>query len=460
MTDSASRTGVGAGRGPSPSPNRREFGRAVAAAGAAIMAVPAVVRGRNLNEKLNIAAIGVGGRGAGNLDGVSSENIVALCDVYEPAVDRAASKHPHAARFRDFRRLFDRSNAFDAVVVSTTEHTHAFATLPALQLGKHVYCEKPLTYNVAEARVIRQAAARAKVATQMGTQVHAEENFRRVVEAIQSGLIGPVTEAHVWVGRAWGRQSPDDAKTHHDIVSVRDRPTDKPPVPTGLDWDLWLGPAPARPFHTVYFPGPKWYRWWDFGNGTMSDLGSHYNDLPFWALKLDAPVTVEAFGPPPHPEIAPASMRARYEYRARGEMPPVTLTWYQGVEKPEAWHNGQIPKWDSGLLFVGGKGMLLADYGRNILLPEANFRDVKRPEPFIPKSRGHYAEWIHACKTGEPTTCNFEYSGRLTEANHLGNVAYRAGKKIEWDADKMYVKNAPEAERFIHRDYRKGWSLA
>src|SRR5262249_36066800 len=161
--------------------------------------------------------------------------------------------------------------------------------------------------------------------------------------------------------RAWGWQSAEDAKKYHDIVSVRDRPTDTPPVPSGLDWDLWLGPAPARPFHTVYFPGPKWYRWWDFGNGTMSDLGSHYNDLPFWALNLDAPARVEAFGPPPHPEIAPASMRARYEYRARDERPALSLTWYQGVEKPPAWHDGRIPKWDSGLLFVGSKGMLLAD---------------------------------------------------------------------------------------------------
>jgi hypothetical protein len=192
----------------------------------------------------------------------------------------------------------------------------------------------------------------------------------------------------------------------------------------------------------------------------MSDLGSHFNDLPFWALKLKSPLTVEAFGPPPHPEIAPASMRARYEYAARGDMPPVTMTWYQGVEKPEAWHKGLIPRWESGHLFIGTKGMLLADYGRNVLLPESDFRDFKRPEPFIPKSRGHYAEWIHACKTGEPTTCNFEYAGWLTEANHLGNVAYRAGKKLDWDPERMYARNAPEAEPFIRREYRKGWALA
>jgi predicted dehydrogenase len=439
---------------------RRQFGRAAAAAAVGAFAAPAVLRARNVNERLNIAMIGVGGRGASNLSGVSAENIVALCDVFEPAVDRTAERYPKARRVGDFRRLYDHANEFDAVVVSTTEHTHAFATLPALQLGKHVYCEKPLTHDVAEARVIRQAAAKAKVATQMGTQIHATDNYRRVVELVQTGAIGPVSEAHVWVSRAWGRQSEQAAKTHHDIVFVTERPEGSSQVPPGLDWDLWLGPAPARPFHEVYWPGPKWYRWWDFGNGTMSDLGSHWVDLPFWALKLQAPKTVEAFGPPPHPEIAPASMHVVYEYGARGDMPATTLSWYQGEDKPDLWTRGAIPKWDSGVLFVGSKGMLLADYAKHLLLFGPNAQDFKRPEPFIPKSLGHHEEWIHACKTGAPTTCHFEYAGLLTEANHLGNVAYRAGKKLEWDTVKMYAPNAPEAEPFLKRDYRKGWSLA
>ena len=291
----------------------------IAGAAAGTFAAPAVVRGRNVNEKLNIAIIGCGGRGASNLEDVSSENIVALCDVYEPAVERAGETHSKARRCRDFRRLFDHAKEFDAVVVSTTEHTHAFATLPAIQLGKHVYCEKPLTHNVWEARIIREAAAKARVATQMGTQIHATENYRRVVELVQTRAIGDVREAHVWVSRAWGRQSAEDARKHRDIVSVQERPSESSTIPSGLDWDLWLGPAPARPFHEVYYPGPKWYRWWDFGNGTMSDLGSHWIDLPFWALKLQSPRTIEAFGPPPHPEIAPASMHVTYEYEARGE---------------------------------------------------------------------------------------------------------------------------------------------
>jgi predicted dehydrogenase len=440
--------------------SRRQFGRSVAGAAAGLIAVPAIVRGRNLNEKLNIACIGVGGRGGSNLEGVSSENVVVVCDVWEPALERAGSRHPKAQRIRDFRKVYDHANRFDAVVVSTTEHTHAFATLPALQLGKHVYCEKPLTHSVYEARVIRQAAAKAKVATQMGTQIHAGDNYRRVVELIRAGAIGPVSEVHTWVGRAWGRQSQEDARKHHDIVHVEERPTEVVPVPKGLDWDLWLGPAPERPYHPVYFPGPKWYRWWDFGNGTMSDLGSHWLDLPFWALDLDAPRVIEAFGPPRHPEIAPASMHVRYEYPAKGDRAPVKAYWYQGVDKPEHWQKGEIPKWDSGVLFVGSKGMLLSDYGRHLLLPEKEFRDYKRPEPTIPKSLGHYAEWIHACKTGAPTTCNFEYSGRLTEANHLGNVAYRTGKTLEWDPVTLRATNAPEAERFIRREYRKGWTLS
>lgn len=439
---------------------RRQFSGTVAAAAiAAPLFAPNILRARNLNEKLNIAIIGAGGRGAANTNQVRSENIVALCDVNRNNLNAAAARFPQAKTYEDFRQLYDRQKNFDAVVVSTCEHTHAFATMPALQLGKHVYCEKPLTYNVEEARKIRLAAEKAGVATQMGTQIHAGSNYRRVVELIQSGAIGRVNECHVWVGRAWGWQSPADARKNRDIVSVTERPKQAQPVPPYLNWDLWLGPAPARPFHSVYFPGPKWYRWWDFGNGTMSDLGSHWVDLPFWALKLDKPLSIEAGGPKPHPEIAPASMFARYEYGARGDLPPVKLTWYQGSQKPEIWKAGKIPKWGSGVLFIGSQGMLLADYGKHQLLPEERFRDFKRPKPFIPNSIGHHAEWIHACKTGDPTTCNFTYAGMLTEANHLGNVAFRVGKKIQWDAEKLNCPNAPEAEQYLKREYRQGWSL-
>ncbi|MDB5310979.1 MAG: gfo/Idh/MocA family oxidoreductase [Gemmataceae bacterium] len=437
---------------------RRTFLKSAAAGGAAL-AAPAFLRARGTNEKLRIAAIGVGGRGGANLGGVASELVTALCDVDSNAVEKAAGAHRQAKKYTDFRKLYDHATDFDAVVVSTCEHTHAFATLAALHLGKHVYCEKPLTHNIWEARVIREAAAKTKLATQMGTQIHATDNYRRVVELVQTGAIGPVREVHVWVSRAWGLQSPQDAKKNGDIVSVADRPNEAAVPPAGLDWDLWLGPAPHRPFNPVYVPGPKWYRWWAFGNGTMSDLGSHWNDLPFWALKLRAPVSVEASGPAPHPEIAPASMQAAYEFPARGDMPPVRMTWYQGANKPAALTEKKIPGWGNGVLFVGDKGMLLADYGKHLLLPEKQYEDFKRPDPFIPKSAGHYAEWIEACKTGSPTTCNFEYAGWLTESNHLGNVAFRAGKKLEWDAAAMKATNCPEADAFIHREYRAGWKL-
>ena len=440
--------------------NRRQFLKNAAVAGATVLAAPAFLRGQNLNSKLNIACIGVGGRGAGNMSAVSNENIVGICDVFQPTVDRVSMTFPKARKADDYRRLMDHAKEFDAVVVSTCEHTHAFATLAALQLGKHVYCEKPLTHNVWEARIIREAAAKAKVATQMGIQIHAEKNYRRVVELIQTGAIGPVREVHVWVSRAWGLQSEADAKKYGDIVSVQERPKETHPIPAGLNWDLWLGPAKERPFNNVYFPGPKWYRWWDFGSGTMSDLGSHWNDLPFWALKLDAPLTIEAAGPPPHPELAPASMQATYEYGPRGDMPAVKVTWYQGVNKPQILQDGKIPAWDSGVLFIGDQGMLLSDYSKHVLLPETQFKDFKRPEPFIPDSIGHHAEWLQACKTGLPTTCNFEYAGMLTEANHLGNVAYRVGKKLQWDAAALKCPNAPEADQYIKRIYRDGWKLA
>ncbi len=442
------------------STSRRGFLRASVLATASL-GFPSIVRAQNLNSKLNIVVIGCGGRGASNLGDVAAhgDNIVALCDVNEQNLNAAAAKYTQAKKFIDFRQLYAEVKDFDAVVVSTAEHTHGLATLPALQAGKHVYCEKPLTHNVWETRMIREAAKKAKVATQMGTQIHAGSNYRRVVELVQSGHIGPVMEVHVWVSRAWGLQSPEDARKNGDIIAIQERPAEAQTPPPYFHWDLFLGPAAERPFNNAYFPGPKWYRWWDFGSGTMSDLGSHWNDLPFWALNLDAPLTIEAAGPPPHPELAPASMSATYEYGARGEMPPVKLTWYQGELKPAIWKEKKIPQWDSGVLFIGSKGMLLASYDRLQLLPADTFKDVPLPKPTIPDSIGQHAEWLKACKTGSPTTCNFDYSGGLTEANHLGNVAYRLGKKITWDAKNLTVPGVPEAAALLKRTYRKGWEF-
>jgi len=438
--------------------SRKRFLQRMAFSGAAVAAFPAIVRSQSPNSKLNLAIIGAGGRGGSNAGAMKGENIVALCDVNALNLQAASAKYPGARTYKDFRKLYDQSGDIDAVVVSTPEHIHAFATLPALQMRKPVYCEKPLTHNVREARLITEAARQVGVATQMGTQIHAGDNYRRVVELVQAGAIGPVRDVHVWTSRAWGWQTESEATEHRDIAHTRERPREEMQPPAHLDWDLWIGPAPWRPFHTDYLP-PKWYRWWDFGNGTMSDLGSHFNDLPCWALQLDAPKLIEADGPPPHPEIAPASMKVRYEYGARGDRVPVTLHWYQGTYKPPLWTDGSIPKWGNGILFIGDRGMLLADYGKHVLLPEEQFADYIRPANSIPASIGHHQEWLHACKTGDPTTCPFSYAGPLTEANHLGNVAYRAGTKILWDSKTMRIPNAPKAEQYLGRTYRKGWCL-
>ena len=439
--------------------NRRRFLRDGAIAGAVTLGFPAILSSRSPGSKLNIAIIGAGGRGADNAAAVAAENIVALCDVDGVNLARAAAKYPQARTYKDFRRLYEKADDIDAVVVSTAEHTHAVATMPALRMKKHVYCEKPLTHDVREARTIVEAAREAGVITQMGIQIHSGDNYRRVVEIVQSDAIGPVSEVHVWVSRAWGWQTEEDAKVNADIVFVQERPKEETPVPEGLDWDLWIGPAPYRPYNEVYLPGPKWYRWWDFGNGTMSDLGSHWIDLPFWALKLDVPLTIEAGGPPPNPEIAPASMSARYTYGARGGLPGLTLTWYQGSERPEIWKEGGIPQWKNGALFIGKKGMLLADYSKYLLLPEKDFAGFQPPPQVFPKSPGQQEEWVNACKTGERASCDFSYSGRLTEANHLGNVAYRAGRKLEWDSKNLRIANDAGANGLLAQKYREGWSL-
>lgn len=440
---------------------RRRFIKRAAATAAVVTSVARSGRAQ-ANDRLQVAFIGTGGRGGANLNSVTKVgdvDVVALCDVNSRNLAGAAKKFPKARTYADFRKLYEKIDDIDAVVVSTCEHTHAYATMPALRNNKHVYCEKPLSYNVYESRLVQLEAERAGVATQMGTQIHANNNYRRVVELVQSGAIGNVTECHVWVGRAWGLQSEADSKANKDRVFATQRPTEAQTPPDYLDWDLWLGPAPERPYNEVYFPGPKWYRWWDFGNGTMSDLGSHWNDLPFWALNLDAPTTIEAFGPDPHPEIAPASMSAAYEYPARGDRPALNLTWYQGSHKPQIWKDKGIPQWNSGVLFVGDKGMLLSDYGKHLLLPETDFKDFERPEKTIADSPGHHREWLDACLNGTPTGSPFSYAGPLTEANHLGNVAFRAGKKLEWDAVNMRATNAPDAIQFLKRQPRAGWFL-
>jgi predicted dehydrogenase len=396
------------------------------------------------NEKLNIAGIGVGGQGGWDIGQCASQNIVALCDVDDRRAAGSFDRFPKAKRYRDFRKMLDEmGNQIDAVVVGTPDHSHAPASVMAMNMGKHCYCEKPLAHRVDEVRTMIEAAKKNKLATQMGTQIHAEANYRRVVELVESGAIGPVGEVHVWHPVAYGGG---------------DRPKDTPPVPPELDWDLWLGPAPFRPYHPCYLPG-AWRSWRDFGTGGLGDFGCHYMDLPFWALKLRHPTTVEAEGPPIHPERTSPGLIIRYEFPARGDLPPVKLTWYDGGKRPSFLAERKVPDWGAAVLFVGGKGMLIADYGRHQLLPEAQYADFQRPAPTIPDSIGHHAEWIRACKTGEPTTCNFDYSGTLAEAVLLGNVAYLVGRKLTWDPAELKCSGCPEADPLLRKSYREGWKL-
>jgi len=399
-------------------------------------------RAASPGERLNIGVIGVANRGGANLQGVSGQNIVALCDVDENYLAAAAQRFPRAKTYHDFRRMLDQKE-IEAVVVSTADHTHAMATVMALKSGRHVYCEKPLTRTVSEVRAVARAARESKRATQLGTQIHADSNYRRVVELVKSGAIGPVREVHNWVGSMW---------------SGRDRPTETPPVPAHLHWDLWLGPAPYRPYHPAYVPA-AWRGWWDFGGGALADMACHHMDLSFWALDLRYPLTVETEGPPVHPETAPAWLIVRYEFAARGDLPPVKLTWYNGGRRPAYFAEGLLPKWGDGTLFVGEKGMLLADYGRHVLLPEKNFAGFVPPPQSIPESIGHHQEWIDACKTGGQTTCNFRYASILTETVLLGNVAYRTGQKLNWDAERRRATGCPAADQFIQHNYRTGWTL-
>ena len=425
--------------------NRRDFLRTSAIFGAATLAAPAFVHAKSPNEKLGVAVIGVSGQGAAQLAAAGAmEDVVAVCDIDDNNLAAVAKKYPKAKAYVDFRKMFEEmEKSIDAATVSTPDHTHAPASAMAMRLGKHCYCEKPLTHSVYETRVLAQIAKEKKVVTQMGTQIHAEDNYRRVVELVQSGAIGPVTEVLVWCGKDWGGGA---------------RPKDTPEVPKNIHWEQWIGPARFRPYHSCYLPA-NWRRWWDFGNGTLGDMACHIMDVAFWALRLRCPTSIEAEGPPVDAEGCPHKLTVRYEYPARGEMPPVKLTWYDGENQPAFPAGHDIPNGGIGALFIGKEGMLRADYGSRTLYPQEKFKDFKAPAPTIPNSIGHHKEFFDACKTGGPTTCNFDYSGALTEAVLLGAVAYRVGKRLDWDGVNLKATNSPEAEQFLRPHYRQGWTL-
>jgi len=421
---------------------RRVFMGSVAVSAFSFAYIPR--RAWGANERLHIASVGAGGKGAGEVRFTAAEgcNIVALCDVDERHASKTYAEYPKARKYKDFRVMLDERKEIDAVTVSTPDHTHAPPSIMAMKLGKHVFCQKPLTHSLHETRLMTETAAKMKVATQMGTQIHAGDNYRRVVEVIQSGAIGEVTEVHVWVGKAWGGG---------------ERPKGEQDPPATLSWDLWLGPAPERPYWPGRYQPGQWRRWWDFGTGTLGDMGCHLMDLPFWALKLRHPTSCEAEGPKVHPETCPLGLIVRYQFPARGDLPPVRFTWYDGNRAPREIAGDRAP--DKGVMFIGSEGKMFANYDSYKLFPAEKFADYQPPEPTIPKSIGHHAEWIKACMDGSPTTCNFDYSGALTEAVLLGNVAFRTGKKLEWDAENLRAANAPEAEQYIRREYRAGWSL-
>ncbi len=427
--------------------NRRNFLR-VTGAGAAVLSSGvwsglAAQESKSPNEKLNVACIGTANRAEASVNAMQGENVVALCDVDKRYLDAAAQKFPNARLYRDYREMLEKeAGKLDAVTVATADHHHAPAAIRAIRAGLHVYCEKPLTHTVFESRLLAEEAKKRGLATQMGTQIHAENNYRRVVEIIQAGAIGEVKEVHVWVGKGWGGG---------------DLPTETQEAPAYLDWNLWLGPAESRPYAEGRYHPAQWRRWWAFGTGTLGDMACHYMDLPYWALKLRHPTSCEAEGPDVHPETCPLGLVVRYEYPEREGLPPLKLTWYDGDRIPKEVAGQRVP--GSGVMFVGSEGKMFADYTTYRLFPTDKYASYQPPAQTIPPSIGHHAEWIKACKDGSPTTCNFDYSGALTEAVLLGTVAYRTGKKLQWDAKTLKATNCPEADALINKVYRAGWEV-
>lgn len=432
---------------------RRGFVRRTAFASAAL-AFP-FVASRNVygaNSKLNIAAIGAGGKGGVDIGYCAGENIVALCDVDQKNAEGTFRKFPQAKRYKDFRVMFEQQKDIDAVTISTPDHTHFHATTLALKNRKHVYLQKPMTHTVWEARTLTQLAKKAKVVTQMGNQGHSEVSSRRLVELIRSGVLGQVTEAHVWTNRPIWPQGIQ-------------RPANKP-VPEHLDWDLWLGPAPWREYHDGCVPF-NWRAYWDFGTGALGDMGCHNMDLAFFALDLKDPLAVTGESSGVNSETAPKWSVIQYEFGKRKGHAPTRLTWYDGGKKPNPALAKVAELPENGYIFVGTKDTLYVPsyWGRGLFLSGAKMEDFSNVPMTLPRhpaaekdnDAAQHLEWIDACKGNGKALANFDYAGPMTEAVLLGNVALRLNKRIEWDAKKLRVKNAPEAASLIRSEYRKGW---
>jgi len=436
---------------------RRRFLKLSATAVFGFQFVPRHVIGQGQtppSEKLNIAGIGVGGQGGGVLNDMKSENIVALCDVDWARAAGTFKNFPKAERFKDYRVLLDkRANDFDAVMIATPDHMHAPATLAALRAGKHVYVEKPMAHSIEEARLMTKVAKETGLVTQMGNNGHAGEGLRQTREWLQAGAIGPVREVHCWSDRPgtfWKQ--------------ALERPKETPPSPADLDWDLWLGAAPARPYHRVYCPS-SWRGWFDFGTGALGDMAVHNMDPAFYALDLGAPVAAEAQTSPPAEESYPAWQILTYEFAATAKNPALKIYWHDGGKMPprpkDLDDETKLP--DNGIYFTGEKGTMLCGgwSGAPKLFPKALRESFEPPAKTIPRSIGHRQEWIKACKDKRPddAKAGFAYSGPFTEALLVGNLASRLQKRIEWDASQMKARNAPEAEALIRKKYRAGFGI-
>ncbi len=441
---------------------RRSFLASTTVGVAAFSIVPGSVLGlrgaTSPNNKLNLAGVGIGGQGGADLDGVKSENIVALCDVDSKYAAKRFQQFPQARQYRDFRKMLDEmGKQIDGVVIGTPDHTHAVVAMRAIKMGKHVYCEKPLAHSIYEVRALVAAARKHKVVTQLGNQGHSFDSIRAFREWIEDGAIGSVREVHARCASVYG------------LPGQVDRVKATFPVPETLDWDLWLGPARYRGFNPMYIPG-RWRSWSAFGTGVIGDWTCHVVDPVFWALNLDAPTHVEAvetlnYDPANHSETFPAGSQIRYTFPARGQRPEVILTWYDGPEKPprpeELDPEDRMP--DTGALVVGDQGKII--YGSHgagglRLLPESKMEGRKKTPQRLPKSPGHHKEWIEACKGGKPTGSPFSYGGPLTEVALLGIIATQfKGRKLEWNSARMKFVNCPEANAYLKPSFRKGWSL-
>lgn len=445
--------------------SRRRFITNTATATVAFTIVPRFVLGGHgyiaPSDKLNIACIGVGGMGAADVKSVESENIIALCDVDYKRGAGTFKRHSIANRYKDFCIMLEKEyKNIDAVMVSTPDHTHAVAAMAAIKMDKHVYCQKPLAHDMFEVRALTEEARKRGVVTQMGIQIHATDALKLGVEIIKSGMIGKVHKVDVWSCKGFVKG--DISKK---FVAIPKAKVPNVPIPETLEWDLWIGTAPYRQYHPQYIPG-KWRHWWDFGCGRLGDMGCHIIDPAFWALDLEFPLTIEAHPSPFDEETVPEDTVVHWEFPARGDQPPVTMTWYDGYNKPFL-PKGVAPEFElpsQGGLYYGEKGTLLLPHIPNnqnppTLLPLSHMNDFKCPEQLFERGTNHYQEWVKACKEGTLTSTNFDYSGPLTETVLLGNVAAKAGKRIFWDSKNFNITNIPEASKYLKREYREGWSL-